>query len=221
MEERKFKGIWIPREIWITDELSLQEKVVLVEIDSLDDEEHGCYASNKYLANLFDTTEITISRKLRKLSEKGYITIEYEKRGAEVTNRYIRLTKMLTDDYQNCKPTINKNVKENNISIKNISINKKEIYKERFKKPSLEEVKEYCLERNNGIDAEQFIDFYESKGWLVGKTKMKDWKACIRTWERNHKPTKEEIIPEWFDKETENEELTTEDLESMSWLNEL
>ena len=50
---------------------------------------------------------------------------------------------------------------------------------------------------------------------------MKDWKACIRTWERNHKPTKEEIIPEWFDKETENEELTTEDLESMSWLNEL
>lgn len=63
-----------------------------------------------------------------------------------------------------------------------------------FKKPSLEEVETYCRERNNGIDAQSFIDFYESKGWLIGKTKMKDWKAAIRTWERNRissKPKKE------------------------------
>ena len=53
-----------------------------------------------------------------------------------------------------------------------------------FAKPTLEEVKNYCLERNNGIDAETFIDFYESKGWMVGKTHMKDWKACVRTWEK-------------------------------------
>ena len=53
-----------------------------------------------------------------------------------------------------------------------------------FTKPTLEEVKAYCEERQNGIDAETFIDFYECKGWMVGKTHMKDWKAAVRTWEK-------------------------------------
>ena len=57
----------------------------------------------------------------------------------------------------------------------------------RFVKPTLEEVKEYCLSRKNNIDAQQFIDFYESKGWKVGNQSMKDWKACVRTWEQRHK----------------------------------
>ena len=53
-----------------------------------------------------------------------------------------------------------------------------------FKPPTIEEVKAYCQERNNKVNAESFIDFYESKGWMVGKNKMKDWKACVRTWEQ-------------------------------------
>nr|DAI65680.1 MAG TPA: helix-turn-helix domain protein [Caudoviricetes sp.] len=57
----------------------------------------------------------------------------------------------------------------------------------KFKPPTVEEVRAYCQERANGIDAEEFCDFYESKGWFVGKNKMKDWKACVRTWERNRK----------------------------------
>jgi len=55
----------------------------------------------------------------------------------------------------------------------------------RFMSPSLQEVKEYCLERENGIDAERFINFYESKGWMIGKNKMKCWKSAVRTWEKN------------------------------------
>ena len=55
----------------------------------------------------------------------------------------------------------------------------------RFSPPTLEEVKAYCIERNNNVDAEHFIDYYTSNGWLVGKNKMKDWKAAVRTWERN------------------------------------
>lgn len=51
--------------------------------------------------------------------------------------------------------------------------------------PTLEEVSAYCEERHNNIDPQVFIDFYESKGWMVGKNKMKDWKACVRTWERS------------------------------------
>lgn len=50
--------------------------------------------------------------------------------------------------------------------------------------PTLDMVKDYCKERDNSIDAEKFFDFYESKGWLVGKNKMKDWQAAVRTWER-------------------------------------
>jgi len=53
--------------------------------------------------------------------------------------------------------------------------------------PSLDMVKAYCLERNNGIDAERFINFYESKNWMIGKNKMKNWHSAIGTWEINNK----------------------------------
>lgn len=60
----------------------------------------------------------------------------------------------------------------------------------RFRKPTLEEVAAYCKERGNNVNPQRFIDFYESKGWKVGKTPMKDWKACVRTWEQDEgKPT--------------------------------
>lgn len=55
----------------------------------------------------------------------------------------------------------------------------------RFTPPTLEEVTAYCIERGNSVDAQHFIDYYTSNGWQVGKNKMKDWKAAIRTWERN------------------------------------
>lgn len=58
---------------------------------------------------------------------------------------------------------------------------------EKFIPPTVEEVRDFCLERNNGIDAEAFVDFYQSKGWYVGKNKMKDWKAAVRTWERSNR----------------------------------
>lgn len=56
--------------------------------------------------------------------------------------------------------------------------------RKRFAPPTLDEVKAYCNERKNGVDAERFIDYYTANGWLVGKNKMKDWKAAVRTWER-------------------------------------
>ena len=59
--------------------------------------------------------------------------------------------------------------------------------RERFVPPTVEEVAEYCAERQNGIDAEEFVDFYASKGWKIGKEPMKDWKAAVRTWERKRK----------------------------------
>ena len=57
----------------------------------------------------------------------------------------------------------------------------------KFKKPSVEEVRAYCLERGNSVDAQAFVDFYDSKGWKVGNAAMKDWRACVRTWESREK----------------------------------
>ena len=59
--------------------------------------------------------------------------------------------------------------------------------RKRFVPPTVGEVIAYCVERGNDIDAQQFIDFYASKGWMVGKNKMTDWKAAVRTWEKYHK----------------------------------
>ena len=57
--------------------------------------------------------------------------------------------------------------------------------RKRFEKPTLSQITQYCLERNNNVNAEQFYDYYESNGWKVGKNAMKDWKAAVRTWERS------------------------------------
>lgn len=75
--------------------------------------------------------------------------------------------------------------KINNNKINN-NIKEKEIKRKIFIKPTIEEIQQYCEERNNGINANAFYDFYESKDWYVGKNRMKDWKACIRTWEQRN-----------------------------------
>ena len=79
----------------------------------------------------------------------------------------------------------------NNLSATNLtSINKNKeikIINKLFTIPNISEVESYCLERKNSIEAESFINFYDSKGWMVGKNKMKDWRACIRTWEMREK----------------------------------
>jgi len=65
----------------------------------------------------------------------------------------------------------------------------------RFTPPSLKEVEQYCQERSNSVDPKAFINFYESKGWVVGKTKMKSWKAAVRTWETRESkdPAKQDV----------------------------
>jgi tRNA A37 N6-isopentenylltransferase MiaA len=61
----------------------------------------------------------------------------------------------------------------------------------RFSQPTVEEVATYCRERQNGVDAQRFVDFYAAKGWKIGQNTMKDWKAAVRTWEqRSDSPQK-------------------------------
>lgn len=79
---------------------------------------------------------------------------------------------------ENVNVNANVNAKENSTSTE-VQLPKKY----RFVKPTLSEIEEYCYSRNNNISAQNFYDFYESKGWKVGNSPMKDWKAAIRTWE--------------------------------------
>ena len=109
--------------------------------------------------------------------------------------------------YTNCIHSIDKNSLDKN------SIEYKENTKRKFVKPTIQEIEEYCKERDNGINANAFYDFYESKGWCVGKNKMKDWKACIRTWEQRNK--KDNKLPDWFDKDFNKDKTNVGELEEM------
>lgn len=71
--------------------------------------------------------------------------------------------------------------REENVSSETTSLQR---HRGGFVKPTVEDVRAYCQERASPVDAQQFFDFYESKGWMVGKNKMRDWKACVRTWEK-------------------------------------
>ena len=132
------------------------------------------------------------------LSASDSISTDYE--DAEVNN-IDKSTKNV--DAKNIYPTsLHDNIIQVNNQDKKEKEEKKEIYKERkeqrekvvvekaprFCPPTVDEVKAYCLEKNYTVDAESFCDFYESKGWFVGKNKMKSWQAAVRTWQRrpNH-----------------------------------
>ena len=73
MKEREFKGVWIPKDVWFAKDLNAIDKVILIEIDSLDNENH-CIAGNDYFANFCDVSEKTVSRSIQKLIKLGYIT---------------------------------------------------------------------------------------------------------------------------------------------------
>lgn len=92
------------------------------------------------------------------------------------------------DNQTDSKPKADKDKdKEEEKDIKEKEKKEKVASAPRFVKPTVAQVSEYCRERGNGINPESFVDFYESKGWKVGSQPMKDWKACVRTWEQRHK----------------------------------
>lgn len=82
-------------------------------------------------------------------------------------------------------PKPNVNVNDNVNDIKENTL--KSVKEKRFAPPTPENVREYCREKGLSVDADRFVDFYESKNWYVGKNKMKDWKAAVRNWARSQR----------------------------------
>jgi hypothetical protein len=102
---------------------------------------------------------------------------------ANASKSYQKVAKVADNDSKNKSESESKseNKNESESEIKNNSDKTK-----RFIKPNIQEIKDYCLERKNNVDVNKFFNYYEANGWKVGKNAMKDWKACVRTWEGNN-----------------------------------
>lgn len=162
------------------------ELLVFAFINGYSQEGQGCYYGS--LAHLQEVCGIasrqTAIAVLKSLCEKGYI----------IKTEQLHPVKMVS---YSVSPKIGQVVQKldtgcpkNGHNNKEININNNSLYKGRspkFQKPTLEEIREYCISRGNNVDPEQFYDFYESKGWIVGKSTMKDWRASVRTWEKREK----------------------------------
>ena len=154
-----------------------------------------------------------LSKRVKQMEELGFIKLnEIRKNGHKL--KYFALTKKSDSLFTQTLDPIHQNEnpihqKENPIhqnepinTIKDYTIKNNTIKEKRaltFFKPTIDDVKLYCLERDNKLDADRFCDYYESNGWKVGNSPMKDWKAAIRTWERTE--TKKEKPMSKIDKQ--------------------
>ena len=172
-------------EVRYDNRLKANVKLLFAEITALCNMNAECYASNKYFADLYKKEKGTISGWVGELVKYKYIKVRYTyKEGTrEISHRYIKIIN--SGMLQISKTLCDKNLKSNTTSNNNTSINTKGV----FVKPLIIDIKKYCLERKNNVDCETFYDFYESKGWVIGKTKMESWKACVRTWEKRNTKT--------------------------------
>ena len=181
--DRIVKGIWIPIEIWQNRSLSWNEKILLMEIDSFTAKDRECYISNEYIAELLGISVSWASKCLSHLLELGLVrVVKFDGR-----KRYVESTIQFKADLNESSMQDGTKVQHTN---NNEYINNNSLYKKgssRFQKPTIEEIRQYCLEKGYNVDAEQFFNFYESKGWVVGKSPMKNWRAAVSTWNKREK----------------------------------
>ena len=137
----------------------------------------------------FEPIKQALKRDLQKWNNEKKSRSEAGKKGME--NRWNKEKNEITNISNNntvkeCLTPVT-NITDNVNVIVNDIVNVKKDKREFFKIPTMQEIKEYCLNRKNNVDPEKFINYYISNGWMVGRNKMKDWQAAIRTWEKNNK----------------------------------
>ena len=194
MQERPNYYAVIPATVRYDKRLKANEKLLYGEITSLTNKTGECWATSQYFADLYEVSIRSVRRWISNLVKTNYINIKI----LNESERYITLVddKNVLVVGQNCHRGEDKNVLHNNKY--NNKSNKKEIDKER--KPTLEEVENYCKERNNNVDPKKFYDYYSVNNWIDNKgNKVKNWKQKIITWE-NHSPDNIEL-PSWFNKD--------------------
>ena len=174
----------------ITDEIREtfdgKEADVFAVINGFSQEGQGCFYGSLSLLSKFCgiRSKTTTQKILKALQEKGAIVKEEENRNGikfctyRVAKNWDGISEMDMGGISEIGNNNKGSIDNNTMCIEG---------KAKFKKPSLAEVSAYCVERGNTIDPEEFINHYESNGWMVGKNHMKDWKAAVRTWEKREK----------------------------------
>lgn len=204
---------------WALDKDIKSELGLLLIISSLCAEKGYCYASNEYLATIFDITEQSVSNKIQKLIDKNYLEVEYKYRGSQVIYRELRLKISYTDHIKKIIPTVKENFKDNNISNNNISnniYNTKHKYgtngrvlltDEQYQKLVNEFGEEFIKEKIELLD--EYIQMNNNKN------KYKDFNLVIRkaireNWWTNKSYKKQNVEPEWLDKKIERSDFSEE-----------
>jgi uncharacterized phage protein (TIGR02220 family) len=179
--ERDFKGVWIPKEIFLNEALSWAEKILLIEIDSLDQNGQGCFASNEYLAKFVQVSEGSMANMIVKLMNKGYII----KKGFDGRKRYVSLnpdlTKILSQTSQKYESRVNKNMnsdftktltqgsqKNEHINTISNTTNNTIINKQKKEKKPSPSIKNISVE-----DLEYYQEFCQVINYLSEKTDVK------------------------------------------------
>lgn len=210
MKDRKFKGVWIPREIWLSKDLSITEKCLLVEIDSLDNDD-GCFASNKYFGEFFGVSDRQISKYVSQLQKKGYIKVTIINR----TKRSIRIEQKFVPGTNKSSNQVRTKVLHNNKG-NNKENNKERSAKETFAPTTVKSVDLVVMVKDSivpgfrdsliaegfpaaEVDSEfrEFISYWQEKSprgrkmrWE--KEKVFDVNRRLRTWFKNSRKWKKD-----------------------------
>ena len=186
-QARDFKGIWIPVEVYLDERLNALDKIILMEIDSLDCTEEGCYASNEYLSKFCQCKETKVSLSIKKLVELGYLeVVKFDGRKRFLKSR---LLKNKRQTFKKCKADFY-NLKDINNNILKIDNNKKEIIKEKY----------FENEKVNTI----FLEFLDLRKSIKAKNTERAIKVLINKLnkyddETKYKMIEKSIVNSWKD----------------------
>ena len=187
---RDFKGVWIPKEVWLDEKLSWMEKLFLVEVDSLNAEK-GCFASNAYFGEFFQLSNSRVSEIVKSLVSKGYITTFLIYEGKQVKQRILTPTvpiRKLEGGIRKTEEGYSEKAKGNNTLINNTSINNtNKLYND--KEAFLKRVDEFKDKLGNQYQS--FLDYWTEED-AKGKMRYQDQKFFdisrrIATWTKNSK----------------------------------
>ena len=182
--------IIIPESIYRDERLSPRAVLLYGLVLSLS--QNGfCWANNRFFAERLGVSKDRVSRIVSELAECGFVRLSPDPDSG--TRRIYPLVEKTTGIGENTNTPCQKNQtalfeNANHRKYLEQNIENTPAKHRRFQPPSVSEVADYCRERGNTINAEQFVDFYEARGWKLGRQTMRDWKAAVRTWERREQP---------------------------------
>lgn len=196
--KKEFTGIWIPREVWEDERLSMYDKIVMSVVSGLARGENGCFATNKHLADFCKFSERQVCKSVGVLVSLGYLRTENS--GTPTRRIYVSDAERSTHNVRGknapcaqserttCAVSTH-NVRGTNENLPNYyNYNYNNIYNNiynnaREKEPTLEEVRDYIRERKSSVDPVRFWEYYDASGWVDKKGDPVNWRQKVILWE--------------------------------------